>query len=177
MKTKDSLLSVFLLMLIFIVILYGFYELGGCYMCLGYKITAFVFFCLLVVALIIGWGISIFSNVNACNSNIMYISSGEVYVNSKKVENVFIISDEKDVVQNGKKNIVVLKNVTLKKSMFAENENSFKKNIENIKNIYFLSEKPSIESELYESIKKKIKYISSDKQILQIVFVDSKNNK
>ena len=171
MKTKDSLLSVFLLMLIFIVILYGFYELGGCVMCLGYKITAFVFFCLLVVALIIGWGISIFSNVNACNSNIMYISSGEVYVNSKKVENVFIISDEKDVVQNGKKNIVVLNNVTLKKSMFAKIASS------DLENIYFLSEKSSIESELYESINEKIKYISSDKQILQIVFDDSKNNK
>ena len=61
--------------------------------------------------------------------------------------------------------------------MIAENENSFKENIENIKNIYFSSEKPSIESELYESIKKKIKYISSDKQILQIVFVENNEKK
>ena len=165
MKTKDNLLSVFLLMLVFIVILYGFYELGGCVMCLGYKVTAFVFFCLLVVALIVGWGIRIFSNVNACNSNIMYVSNGEFYINSQKVENVFIISDENDIIQNSKKNIVVVNNITLKKSMFFSN-------ISKIKNIYFLSEKPSIESELYELLKNKIKYISSDKQILQIVFDD-----
>ncbi len=166
MKIKDSLLSAFLLMLIFIVILYGFYELGGCVMCLGYKVTTFVFFCLLVVALIVGWGIRIFSNANACNSNIMYVSNGEFYINSQKVENVFIISDENDIIQNGKKNIVVVNNITLKKSMF------FSINISKIKNIYFMSEKPSIESELYELLKNKIKYISSDKQILQIVFDD-----
>ena len=46
-----------------------------------------------------------------------------------------------------------------------------------IENIYILSTKPTITADLFEKIKDKIKYISSDKQILQIVFVDSKNNK
>lgn len=53
----------------------------------------------------------------------------------------------------------------------------FSINISKIKNIYFSSEKPSIESKLYELIKEKNKFISSDKQILQIVFVENKEKK
>ena len=107
MKTKDSLLSVFLLMFVFIVILYGFYELGGCVMCKCsqiIKLLISIVFIGLLIYLEILFCCHLFCNDgNPCDSNVMYISNGEFFVNSEKIENVFFISDENDIIKNGKK--------------------------------------------------------------------------
>ena len=173
MKTKDSLLSVFLLMLIFIVILYGFYELGGCYMSKCECFVNWVVFIILALILflvgILGWKCIFCEKKCSCDMNILYVSEGKFYLNSTELEDVYIISKKSNVVPKDNKNVFVVNDITLENTMFED--------LGKIENIYILSTKPTITADLFEKIKDKIKYISSDKQILQIVFVDSKNNK
>ena len=93
--------------------------------------------------------------------NILYVSEGKFYLNSTELEDVYIISKKSNVVPKDNKNVIVVNDITLENTMFED--------LEKIENIYILSTKPTITADLFEKIKDKIKYISSDKQILQIV--------
>lgn len=174
MEKRNIFTSIFLWLVFFMIFLYGFYEIGG--YCMSKSENLWLLFVILILVLFLFFvflGIVAYkclvSEEDYCDSNILYVLDGKVYVNSEKIEDVYIIEKESDKVGPDKKNVIVVNDVTLQVSMFE--------NVEKIEKINFLSTKPSIDSELFEKIKYKIKYISSDKQILQIVFDDSKKIK
>lgn len=165
MCKKDLSLNIFLLLAIFCIVLYGFFELVGCCMCKCEGFVNCVIFIILVLILVLvgvlGCKCIFCEKKCSCDMNILYVSEGKFYLNSTELEDVYIISKKSNVVPKDKKNVIVVNDITLENTMFED--------LEKIENIYILSTKPTITADLFEKIKDKIKYISSDKQVLQIV--------
>lgn len=171
MKTKDSLLSVFLLMLIFIVILYGFYELGGCYMSKCECFVNWVIFIILVLILVLVGVLGckcIFGEKKCSKSlNIVYVSEEKISRLPDEIDDYTIISKKTDKVKKNKKNVLVLNNVILHKKMF--------KDINNVDKIYIFGDEIIADSDFFEDIKGKIVCIIGDKDyILKIKQIENK---
>lgn len=165
MCKKELSLNIFLLLAIFCIVLYGFFELGGCCMSKCEGLVNCIIFIILVLILvlvgILGCKCIFCEKKSSCDMNILYVSEGKFYLNSTELEDVYIISKKSNVVPKDKKNVIVVNDITLENTMFED--------LEKIENIYILSTKPTITADLFEKIKDIIKYISRDKQVLQIV--------
>lgn len=165
MCKKELSLNIFFILAIFCIVLYGFFELGGCCMSKCECFVNLVIFIILVLILflVVVLGCKCIFGEEKCSKdiNVLYVSEGKFYLNSTELEDVYIISKKLNVVPKDKKNVIVVNDITLENTMFED--------LEKIENIYILSTKPTITADLFEKIKDKIKYISSDKQVLQIV--------
>ena len=121
----------------------------------------FILSCVIVVCIMIYLGFVIFTKHS---KNILSTDNEHFYLNGQKLENIFIISNSDARVSEGTKNIIVMDNITFELKMITDNV------INNLDKIYFLSTKPTVDSVLYEKIKDKIEYISSQNQCLIINF-------
>lgn len=99
--------------------------------------------------------------------NILSADNKYFYLNGTKLENVYIISNSDAKIIPETKNVIIMGNITFDSRMIDDNT------IEKLDNIYFLSTKPTIDCDLYEKIKNKIKYISSKNECLMIKFIDN----
>ena len=117
--------------------------------------------CVLLILEVILFIIYLFSK-----NNIEIFSSDEnISLSKNELENFVLISSDFQQINKKKDVIVVTNNVVLKKSMLSD--------INSIKKIYFLSSNPAIDSDLYEEIKNRIFFISTENQYLIIEKKDS----
>ena len=96
MCKKDLSLNIFLLLAIFCIVLYGFFELGGCYMSKCEGLVNCVIFIILALILflvgVLGCKCIFCEKKCSCDMNILYVSEGKFYLNSTELEDVYIIS-------------------------------------------------------------------------------------
>ena len=117
--------------------------------------------CVLLILEVILFIIYLFSK-----NNIEIFSSDEnISLSKNELENFVLISSDFQQINKKTDVIVVTNNVVLKKSMLSD--------INSIKKIYFLSSNPAIDSDLYEEIKNRIFFISTENQYLIIEKKDS----
>ena len=139
-----------------------FFLLGVCSMKeKGFKIVAFVLSCVVVICIMVYLGFIIFTKQP---KNVLSTDNEHFYLNGQKLENVYILSNSDAKISEGIKNVIVMDTVILESQMIDDNA------IKILDKIYFLSTKPTVDSALYEKIKDKIKYISSQNQCLIINF-------
>lgn len=124
----------------------------------------------IVVGIVIGICIAEFIFYKGDN-NILSMNNEIFYFNETKLDNVYIVANADTKISPEAKNVIITNNIILESKMIDDNV------INNLDNIYFLSMKPTIDADLYEKIKNKIKYISSQKQCLIIKFKDEKLSK
>lgn len=121
----------------------------------------------IVVGIVIGLCVAEFIFYKVDN-NILSINNEIFYFNGTKLHNVYIVTNADTKISPEAKNVIITNNIILESKMVDDNV------INNLDCIYFLSIKPTIDADLYEKIKNKIKYISSQKQCLIIKFKKEK---
>lgn len=121
----------------------------------------------IVIGIVIGLCVAEFIFYKADN-NILSINNENFYLNGTKLDNVYIVTNADTKISPETKNVIIANNIILESKMVDDNV------INNLDSIYFLSIKPTIDADLYEKIKNKIKYISSQKQCLIIKFKKEK---
>lgn len=133
------------------------------------KVWGFIVF-FIVIGIVIGICVAEFIFYKGDNK-ILSINNEIFYFNGTKLDNVYIVANADTKISPETKNVIITNNIILESKMVDDNV------INNLDNIYFLSMKPTIDADLYEKIKNKIKYISSQKQCLIIKFKDEKLSK
>ena len=130
------------------------------------KKVEFILSCVIVVCIMIYLGFVIFTKHS---KNILSTDNEHFYLNGQKLENVYIVSNSDAKVFERTKNIIIMDKITLESHMIDNNV------IDTLDKIYFLSTKPTVDSVLFEKIKDKIEYISSQNQCLIIKFREVNN--
>lgn len=173
MEKKDLMTNIFFCLMLFIIILFGCYEIGECFMSKCECLVKCVIFGILVLILflvgVLGFK-CIFGEKNCSKSiNIVYVSEEKIGRLPDKIDDYTIISKETDKVKKDKKNVIVLNNVILHKKMF--------KDINNVEKIYIFGDEIIVDSDFFEDIKGKIVCIIGDKDyILEKTQIESKGN-
>lgn len=123
----------------------------------------------IVIGIVIGICIAEFIFYKVDN-NILSINNEIFYFNGTKLDNVYIVANADTKISPETKNVIITNNIILESKMVDDNV------INNLDSIYFLSIKPTIDADLYEKIKNKIKFISSQNECLMIRFNDNNSS-
>lgn len=156
---ENILINVLIIFLSILVLIGGVFFMKK----FNFQISAVVSIglCVLLILEVILFIIYLFSK-----NNIEIFSSDEnISLSKNELENFVLISSDFQQINKKTDVIVVTNNVVLKKSMLSD--------INSIKKIYFLSSNPAIDSDLYEEIKNRIFFISTENQYLIIEKKDS----
>lgn len=172
MEKKDLITNIFFCLMLFMIISFGCYEIGGCCMSKYESVVNCVIFIILALILVLVGVLGfkcIFGEKNCSKSiNIVYVSEEKISRLPDEIDDYTIISKETDKVKKDKKKVIVLNNVILHKKMFED--------INNVEKIYIFGDEIIVDSDFFEDIKGKICIIGDKDYILKKTQIESKGN-